>query len=65
VTPIGFVADHVEVLYDLDIEARGRAEWAGARLERSETLNAADDFIEALADIVHHQLGAPLGTPVV
>jgi ferrochelatase len=63
VTPIGFVADHVEVLYDLDIEARGLAEQAGARLERSESLNAADDFIEALADIVRHQPDAPLGAP--
>jgi protoporphyrin/coproporphyrin ferrochelatase len=57
VTPIGFVADHVEVLYDVDIEARGLAEQAGARLERSESLNAADDFIEALADIVRDRPG--------
>jgi ferrochelatase len=55
VTPIGFVADHVEVLYDLDVEARTLAEQAGARFERSESLNAADDFIEALADIVRHR----------
>jgi protoporphyrin/coproporphyrin ferrochelatase len=52
VTPIGFVADHVEVLYDLDIEARTLAEQAGADFERSESLNASDDFVEALADIV-------------
>ena len=59
VTPIGFVADHVEILYDLDIEARFLAEQAGARFERTESLNAGDDFIEALAVIVRHQLGEP------
>jgi ferrochelatase len=56
VTPIGFVADHVEVLYDLDIDARTLAEQHGARLERSESLNADDDFIEALADVVRNAL---------
>jgi ferrochelatase len=56
VMPIGFVADHVEVLYDLDIEARTLAEQQGARLERSESLNTGDDFIEALADIVRRGL---------
>jgi len=50
--PIGFVCDHVEVLYDLDIESRQLAEAHGARLERSESLNASPAFIAALADIV-------------
>ncbi len=52
VVPIGFVCDHVEILYDLDIEARQLAEAHGARLERSESLNASPAFIAALADIV-------------
>ena len=50
--PIGFVCDHVEVLYDIDIESRGLAEAHGARLERSESLNASPTFIAALADMV-------------
>jgi ferrochelatase len=50
--PIGFVCDHVEVLYDIDIEGRALAEAHGARLERSESLNASPTFIAALADIV-------------
>jgi ferrochelatase len=50
--PIGFVCDHVEVLYDIDIEGRGLAEAHGARLERSESLNASPTFIAALAEIV-------------
>jgi ferrochelatase len=50
--PIGFVCDHVEILYDIDIEARQLAEAHGARLERSESLNASPAFITALADIM-------------
>jgi ferrochelatase len=52
VVPIGFVCDHVEVLYDIDIEGRQLAETHGARLERSESLNASPTFIAALAEIV-------------
>ena len=51
VAPIGFVADHVEILYDVDVEARGLAEHAGAHLERIESLNASAGFIETLADV--------------
>jgi ferrochelatase len=50
--PIGFVADHVEVLYDLDVEARALAEAAGADLRRTESLNDSPAFIAALADVV-------------
>jgi ferrochelatase len=52
VVPIGFVCDHVEVLYDIDIESRQLAAAHGVRLERSESLNASPTFIEALADVV-------------
>jgi ferrochelatase len=52
VGPIGFVCDHVEILYDLDIEARQLAEAHGARLERSQSLNTSPAFIAALADLV-------------
>ncbi|MDQ7029777.1 MAG: ferrochelatase [Ardenticatenia bacterium] len=52
VVPIGFVADHVEVLYDIDIEARQVAQHHGMRLERTESLNDSPTFIAALADLV-------------
>lgn len=52
VAPIGFVADHAEILYDIDVECRRLAADRGARLERTESLNASPAFIEALADIV-------------
>lgn len=50
--PVGFVSDHVEVLYDLDVEARRLAQEAGVRLTRSESLNTSPAFVAALAGIV-------------
>lgn len=52
VAPIGFVADHVETLYDLDIELRELAVSCGMEFLRSPAPNDAPRFIEALADIV-------------
>ena len=52
VCPIGFVADHLEVLYDVDVEYRRRAQELGASLERTDALNAHPLLIEALADLV-------------
>ena len=50
--PIGFVSDHLEVLYDIDIEFKKRACEKGMRLERIAMLNATPPLIEALQDIV-------------
>ncbi|MDR7465367.1 MAG: ferrochelatase [Armatimonadota bacterium] len=58
VCPIGFVADHLEVLYDIDVEAQGLAARLGLRLERTAMPNDAPDFITALADLVAPHLGA-------
>lgn len=52
VCPCGFVADHLEVLYDLDIEARRRAESQGLAFDRTTSMNAAPTVIAALADRV-------------
>ena len=54
--PIGFVCDHVEVLYDIDIETKGIANQFGARLERSPSLNASPAFINGLADLIEENL---------
>ena len=53
--PIGFVSDHLEVLYDIDIEAKDKARELGMRLERTRLPNAEPGFIRVLAGIV----GAP------
>lgn len=52
VAPIGFVSDHVEILFDIDIEARQQAQAAGIHLERTEALNTSPGFIEALTQII-------------
>lgn len=49
--PVGFLADHVEVLYDLDLEAAGWAKERGLGASRIESLNAADDFADVVASL--------------
>jgi ferrochelatase len=56
VAPIGFVCDHVEILYDIDIEARQIAQENGIQLERIESMNSAPLFIEAVADAILEKL---------
>lgn len=50
--PIGFVCDHLEVLYDIDIEAKDKARALGMVLERTELPNARPEFIRVLAGLV-------------
>jgi protoporphyrin/coproporphyrin ferrochelatase len=52
----GFVADHLETLYDLDIEARGVAEGAGIRFVRTTMPNADPEFLDVLAEVVRDHL---------
>jgi protoporphyrin/coproporphyrin ferrochelatase len=52
VSPIGFVCDHVEVLYDLDIEARRAAASLGVELHRAPAVNAHPEFVAMLAELV-------------
>ncbi len=52
VVPMGFVCDHVEVLYDLDVEARRVAAAAGLSLHRAATVNDHPEFIAMLAELV-------------
>lgn len=54
--PIGFVADHVEVLYDVDILFRGYAAERGMKLRRPEPLNSSPAFIQALAEVAGERL---------
>lgn len=58
VCPCGFVADHLEVLYDLDIEARDAAAARGMHLRRTLSPNADDDFLDALGSVVRRALGS-------
>jgi ferrochelatase len=59
--PIGFLCDHVEILYDIDIAFQTTARKLGLKLFRPESLNASPLLIEALADLASQgllQLGA-------
>ncbi len=59
VAPVGFVADHLEVLYDIDIEARAEAERLGMHLERPRSMNDDPTFIAGLADVAVAALDRP------
>ncbi|MFI5395023.1 MAG: ferrochelatase [Candidatus Binatia bacterium] len=59
VAPIGFVCEHVEVLYDLDIEARRVAEQVGINFVRAATVSDHPAFIRMLADVVRRRIAAP------
>lgn len=58
IQPIGFVCDHVEVLYDIDVAFKQFAEGRGVRLWRAESLNASPLLTSALAEIVESRLSA-------
>ena len=56
IVPIGFVADHIEVLYDIDVFYRQKAESMGMVLKRTKSLNFSEKFIEALSKIVEEHV---------
>jgi ferrochelatase len=59
--PIGFVCDHVEILYDVDILFRDFAAQRGMKLYRAESLNDSPTFIQAVAGLARHRLDAGAG----
>jgi len=56
ICPIGFVCEHVEILYDIDIVYQNLAKTLGVHLERIEMLNTAPDMIAGLANLVSERL---------
>ncbi len=61
VTSVGFIADHLEILYDIDIEAKERAEALGIELRRAPMLNADPRLARALYDLVSQRVTARAG----
>jgi ferrochelatase len=59
VCPIGFVSDHLEILWDIDVEARERAADLGLELDRIESLNDDPEFIRGLAELVRETVSVP------
>ena len=56
VVPVGFVCDHTEILFDIDVQAKASADRAGAALRRTESLNSSPPFISMLEDLVRRSL---------
>jgi len=54
--PIGFVSDHIEILYDIDIAFQQKAESLGMILKRTRSLNTSERFIETLASVVEESI---------
>lgn len=54
IAPVGFVADHLEVLYDIDVKCAERAQALGLEMHRIASPNSSPTFIAALADVVRN-----------
>jgi ferrochelatase len=62
--PVGFVSDHVEILYDIDVLFHDYGKARGVNVRRSESLNASDKFVAALASLVSERIGTIGGKSV-
>lgn len=58
--PLGFVSDHLEILFDIDVEAKEKASELGMTLYRTQMPNSRPEFIEVLASVVREHLQAPV-----
>jgi ferrochelatase len=65
VAPIQFLADHLEVLYDIDIGAQAQAQAAGMAFARIESLNVMPEFVAALCAVVRDCAGEAVPTELV
>ena len=57
--PIGFVSDHLEILWDLDVEGRERAAELGLAFDRIESLNDDPELVRGLAELVREAVSVP------
>jgi ferrochelatase len=57
VAPIGFVSDHMEILFDLDVEAREAAATAGLRFARAQTAGTHPAFVAMIRELIQERLG--------
>lgn len=61
VVPIGFICDHMEVVYDLDTEARETAARLGIPYERADTVSTDPDFVSSLVDVLEERAAQARG----
>jgi len=65
ISPIGFVSDHLEVLFDLDVEARDTAAALGLNLVRASSASTHPAFIRMIRELIEERLGRHEGREVV
>jgi len=63
VASVGFIADHLEIFYDIDIEAKGRADALGIELRRTPMLNSDPRLVNALHGLVAQRVTARTAVP--
>jgi ferrochelatase len=61
IQPIGFLCDHVEILYDIDIAFREFASSLGMKLWRAESINDSPTLARAIADLARQRLSSAVG----
>jgi ferrochelatase len=59
VASVGFIADHLEIFYDIDIEAKAKADQLGIELKRTPMVNADPRLVQALKALVGQRVEAP------
>ena len=65
VVPIGFVCDHMEVVLDLDVEARAVAEEAGVNMVRAETVGTHPSYVAMVRELIEERLSPDAERPSV
>jgi ferrochelatase len=58
VCSVGFITDHLEVLYDIDVEGQAKAKELGIHLERTQSLNADPRLAKLMAELVKQKINA-------
>ena len=65
VIPVGFISDHMEVAYDLDVEARACCDELGVRMVRAETAGTHPRFVDMIVELVEERLSPSAGRPAL
>ena len=63
IVPVGFISDHMEVVYDLDVEARACCEELGVPMVRAETAGTHPRFVEMIVELVEERLSPETARP--
>ena len=65
VAPIGFLSDHLEVLYDLDVEARGLCDQLGVHMRGAGTVGTHPQFVRTIVELIAERLSGTADRPTV